>query len=219
MKLHWGPVSPFVRKVMMAAHEVGVVEQIELQRSLVAMNAANADVMRDNPLSKIPTLVLDDGQVLFDSDVICEYFDTLHAGTKLIPASAPERWQVLQWNALGSGMLDALILWRNERMRPEAHRSVDTLKTYDLKIHACLAWIEREVERLDAAPFGLGHIAIGCVFGYMDVRFADIQWRRAQPRSAAWFERFSARPSAKATDPALGLPAAAPTSTPQENTK
>lgn len=118
MRLHWGPVSPFVRKVMISAHETGLADRIDLVRSAVAMNVANADVMRDNPLSKIPTLVTDDGFALFDSDVICEYFDTLHRGPKLIPEEKEARWQALRWNAMGSGMLDALVLWRNERMRP-----------------------------------------------------------------------------------------------------
>lgn len=203
MKLHWGPISPFVRKVMIAAHETGLADRITLVRSLVAMNAANADVMLDNPLSKIPTLVTDEGFALFDSDVICEYFDTLHSSHKLIPESGDARWQVLRWNAMGSGMLDALVLWRNERMRPEPHRSIETLKSYELKITASLDWVEREMSRLEACEFGLGHIAIGCMLGYLDIRFADIDWRATHPTSAAWYLRFMQRPSAKVTDPAV----------------
>lgn len=212
MKLHWGPISPFVRKVMITAHETGLAGQITLVRSLVAMNAANADVMLHNPLSKIPTLVTDDGTALFDSDVICEYLDSLHTGSKLIPAEARARWQALRWNAFGSGAIDALVLWRNERMRPEAHQSVPTLQTYALKIDASLEWVEREMAALQATPFGLGHIAIGCMFGYLDARFADLDWRAAHPQSAQWFESFMQRESAKLTDPALGVvPAAQPT--------
>jgi glutathione S-transferase len=211
MKLHWGPVSPFVRKVMITAHETGQVSRIELIRSLVAMNAANANVMLDNPLSKIPTLIRDDGTALFDSDVICEYFDSLHSGPRLIPAEGEKRWQVLRWNAFGSGALDALVLWRNERMRPEAHRSVPTLQTYQLKISASLEWAEREMRALESSDFSLGHIAIGCMFGYLDVRFADIEWRGSHSASARWFETFMQRESAKLTDPALAdAPAALP---------
>lgn len=202
MKLHWGPNSPFVRKVMIAAHETGLAERITLVRSLVAMNKANPAVLRDNPLGKIPTLVTDEGEALFDSDVICDWFDGLHAGPPLVPPGGPQRRQALRWNALGSGALDALVLWRNERMRPEAHRSQETLRTCEQKMAAILAWIEAQVPALDAAPFGRGHIAIGCVFGYLDLRFADaLDWRAGHPLAAAWFERFSARPSVRLTEP------------------
>jgi glutathione S-transferase len=204
MKLHWGPNSPFVRKVMITAHETGLAARITLVRSLVAMNQANPAVLRDNPLGKIPTLVTDDGQALFDSDVICGYLDSLHTGARLIPHEGEARWQVLRWNALGSGALDALVLWRNERMRPEPHRSQETLTAYGQKMVATLQWVEAQVPALEAAPFSLGHIAIGCMFGYLDLRFADaLDWRAARSRSAAWFQRFAERPSARQTEAAF----------------
>jgi glutathione S-transferase len=196
-------MSPFVRKVMVAAHEAGVADRIELVRSPVAMNKVNAAVMRDNPLSKIPTLVTDEGMALFDSDVICEYLDSLHAGQKLIPTSGNARWVALRWNALGSGMIDALVLWRNERMRPEGHRSVETLEAYAQKCVATLDWVEREIPALEKAAFGLGHISIGCMFGYLDLRFADMTWRDARPASERWFAAFSRRPSALHTEAAF----------------
>ena len=90
MKLHWSPRSPFVRKVMIVAHEVGLVDRLTLVRTVAATTKPHPELMRDNPLSKIPTLVLDDGTVLYDSPVICEYLDRLHAGPKLFP---PERLQ------------------------------------------------------------------------------------------------------------------------------
>ena len=90
MKLHWSPRSPFVRKVMIAAHEAGVAARIDCVRSVAASTRPHPELMRDNPLSKIPTLVCDDGVVLYDSRVICEYLDTLHDGPKLFPAE-PER--------------------------------------------------------------------------------------------------------------------------------
>ena len=116
MKLHWSPKSPYVRKVMVCAHELGVVQDLTLVRSVAAMLKPNAALMADNPLSKIPTLVLDDGTVLFDSAVICEYLDAQAHGS-LIPAGGAARWQALRWHAFGDGLLDALILWRNERDR------------------------------------------------------------------------------------------------------
>jgi glutathione S-transferase len=204
MKLHWGPNSPFVRKVMITAHETGLADRITLVRSLVAMNKTNPAVLRDNPLGKIPTLVTHEGVALFDSDVICEYLDGMHAGPKLIPLQAPQRWQVLRWNALGSGALDALVLWRNERMRPEAHRSPDTLVAYEQKMRATLAWVESEIPTLESIPFSLGHIAIGCMFGYLDLRFAEeFAWRPGHPHSARWFDNFCERPSTRRTEPAV----------------
>ena len=120
MKLHWSPRSPFVRKVMVAAHELGLADRIDRVRTVVRMTQPNADLLPDNPLSKIPTLVLADGTVLIDSVVICEYLDALAGGGKLFPPSGPERWTALARHALGNGLLDILILWRNERDKPEA---------------------------------------------------------------------------------------------------
>ena len=123
MKLHWSPRSPYVRKVMIVAHETGLADRLELVRSVVAMSKPNPDVMRDNPLGKIPTLVTDDGTVLFDSIVICEYFDLAARRPKLFPPPGPARWQALRWHALGDGMLDTLILCRNEREQPPAQQN------------------------------------------------------------------------------------------------
>ncbi|CAB3669022.1 glutathione S-transferase family protein [Paraburkholderia rhynchosiae] len=203
MKLHWGPNSPFVRKVMITAHETGIAGRITLVRSPVAMNKTNVHVMVDNPLSKIPTLVTDEGQVFYDSDVICEYLDSLHTGARLIPLAGVTRWEVLRWNALGSGMLDALVLWRDERMRPEGHQSVETLLAYQQKSSATLERVENEIAALEGLPFSLGHIAIGCMFGYLDLRFADVDWRDGRSASARWFDTFRTRPSAQCTEPSV----------------
>src|SRR6476620_2299768 len=113
MKLHWSPRSPFVRKVMVFAHETALVDRLNCVRTVVAMKAPNAALLPDNPLSKIPTLVLDDGTALYDSGVICEYLDTLHAGPFLFPAQGPARWTALRRQALGDGLLDFLLLWRH----------------------------------------------------------------------------------------------------------
>src|ERR1044072_6659598 len=114
MKLHWSPRSLFVRKVMIAAHDVGVAGKIECVRTVAAMMKPHPELMIDNPLSKIPTLVLDDGTVLYDSSVICEYSDHLHDGPKPFPLAFGERMAALRRHALGDGLLDALVLWRGE---------------------------------------------------------------------------------------------------------
>ena len=123
MKLHWSPRSPFVRKVMIVAHELGLADRLDCVRTVVATTKPHAVLMEENPLSKIPTLVLDDGTVIYDSPVICEYLDQLHDGPKLIPAALPERMTALRRQALGDGFLDFLLLWRNERERPAEHPS------------------------------------------------------------------------------------------------
>jgi glutathione S-transferase len=198
MKLHWSPRSPFVRKVMIAAHETGVVDRLTCVRTVVAMTAPNAALLPDNPLNKIPTLVLDDGSPLYDSGVICEYLDTLHEGPKLFPTDPKTRWVTLRRHALGSGLLDLLILWRNERERPQP--SQPHLDAYAVKYRAALNALEVETPAIVATPFGIGHIAIGCALSYADFRFADLGWRKGHPKIAAWHASFAQRPSAKATE-------------------
>jgi glutathione S-transferase len=199
MKLHWSPRSPFVRKVMIFAHETGLAGRIERVRTVVAMTRPNAALMRDNPLGKLPALVLDDGRALFDSAVICEYLDGLHAGARLFPQAGQPRWEALRWQALGDGLLDILVLWRNAR-EWEAPQQ-DLLDAFDMKTRAALALLEKEASALEAAAFSIGHIAILCVLGYLDYRFAAFGWRAAHPRIAAWFAAQSQRPSVRMTAP------------------
>jgi glutathione S-transferase len=201
LKLHWSPRSPFVRKVMIAAHETGLVGRIECIRSVAAMLQPNAALMRDNPWSKIPTLITDEGLALFDSDVIVEYFDSLHGGPKLHPAEPGQRWRALRWRAFGSEMLDALILWRNERERPAERQLQALIEAFNLKVTAGLHLLEAEVPELNAAPFSAGHIALGCALGYIDLRFESLAWRDRHPALAAWQAEFSRRPSTIATEP------------------
>lgn len=198
MKLHWSSRSPFVRKVMVFAHETGLADAIACRRTVVALTKPNPELLADNPLNKIPTLVLDDGTVLYDSTVICEYLDGLHDGATLFPRDGKERWTALRRCALGDGMLDFLLLWRNERER--AAPSPDHLAAFAVKLAACLAALERDADDLAATPFGIGHIAIGCTLSYLDFRFADLDWRRQQPKIACWHAGFAQRASARATE-------------------
>jgi glutathione S-transferase len=200
MKLHWSPRSPFVRKVMVAAHELGLADRIDRIRTVVRMTEPNTDLLPDNPLSKIPTLVLGDGTVLQDSVVICEYLDALAGGGTLFPPAGPERWTALARHALGNGLLDILILWRNERDKPEGAHLPELLDSFAVKTRATLDRFERDAPSLSAARFGIGHIAVGCCLSYLDFRFPDLGWRDGRPALAAWHEGFSARPSAQATE-------------------
>jgi glutathione S-transferase len=198
MKLHWSPRSPFVRKVMVFAHETDLVDRLTCVRTVVAMKSPNATLLPDNPLSKIPTLVLADGSTLYDSGVICEYLDTLHSRTRLFPAEGPARWIALRRQALGDGFLDFLLLWRNERERPLPSQPL--LDAFATKYRAALKSLDQEAPALGGMQFGIGHIAIGCSLSYLDFRFADLGWRREHPQIAAWHASFAARPSARATE-------------------
>lgn len=195
MKLYWSSRSPFVRKVMIFAHECGLAAGIRCERTLVAMNKPNAALLPVNPTGKIPTLVLDDGTVLYDSTVICEYLDSLHAGPRLFPASGPARWTALRRHALGNNLTDNLMLWRNEMLRPQPQQSAETLAAFELKVRNAVAALDREAAALTADPVGIGHVAIGCALGYIDFRFAHLGWREGNSHIAGWYETFARRPS------------------------
>lgn len=201
MKLHWSPKSPYVRKVMMCAQELQVTDRLTLVRSVAAMLKPNPAIMQDNPLSKIPTLVLDDGMVLFDSSVICQYLNELVQGP-LIANTGPARWQALRWEAFGDGLLDVLILWRNERERE--HPIQVLMEAFELKTHAALTRLESEVPALEAATFGLGHVSLCCALGYLDYRFDALGWRNEAPGLARWYAEMQKKPSVKSTEPADG---------------
>lgn len=199
MKLHWSPRSPFVRKVMIVLHETGLTERVACVRSVVAYAAPpNPEVLADNPLGKIPALVLDDGTALFDSKVICEYLDGLHDGAKLFPAEPPARFRQLRWLALGDGLTDILLLWRNERLRGAGADPV-ILAAFEAKVRACFRVLEAEAAMLAETPFGIGQAAMACAFGQMDFRFRGSGWEAAHPRLAAWYGTIQARPSVAAT--------------------
>ena len=198
IRLHWSPRSPFVRKVMVAAHELGLADRIALVRTVVAMTAPNRDLLPDNPLGKIPTLVLEDGTVLPDSLLICEYLDPLDGNHRLIPPPGAARWRELRWHALADGALDMLILWRNERDR--ANPLPALLDAFALKTDATLDALESEIMQLGKLQFGLAQITIAVLGGYLDFRFSALGWRARCPRLAAWREEAASRPSMRATE-------------------
>jgi glutathione S-transferase len=199
MKLHWSPRSPFVRKVMIVAHERGVLDRIRCVRTIAETAKPHAELMKDNPLSKIPTLVLDDGTVLYDSAVICEYLDALDGAPMLFPVEPKPRMTALCRQALGDGFLDMMVLHRNERARE--HPSETHLESTATRKTAILAHLNRGAEALAATPFDIGHIAIGCALSYLDFRYADEDWRKGHPHIANWHAAFAARPSVRATQP------------------
>jgi glutathione S-transferase len=197
MKLHWSPRSPFVRKVMVAAHELGLADRIHTVRTVVAMAKPALELLPENPLGKIPTLVLEDGTILYDSLVIVEYLDSLAGGGRLVPREGMARFTELRRHALANGLLDLLILWRNERDKPHPHAPL--LDAFAVKAHSALGAIDAEADAIAATPVGIAQITFAIAGDYMDFRFADLGWRDRAPRFAAWQARFRERPSMQAT--------------------
>ncbi|MBO0763317.1 MAG: glutathione S-transferase N-terminal domain-containing protein [Hyphomicrobiaceae bacterium] len=198
MKLLWSSRSPFVRKVMVAAHEVGLAGRIATQRVVVAADKPNAHVTALNPLNKIPTLVLDEGTVLYDSRVICEYLDTLHGGPRLIPSEPAARWTALRRQALGDGLMEFNVFRVTELRRSKEAQSEGHLAAIRLKTALVLDRLEAEGPDPVVQP-DIGHIAIGCALSHLDFRFSADAWRGGRPRLSAWYAAFAERPSMRAT--------------------
>ena len=201
MKLLYAQASPFVRKVMACAIELGLADRIELLACAAHPVDRDPQVVARNPLGKIPTLTTDDGLVLYDSRVICEYLDRLDGRHRLFPGEGAARWRALREQALADGRLDAAVLLRYEQVvREEAARSPRWIAGQRAKVESALAEIERA-----AADFGdrvdIGTIATACALGYLDFRFADLRWRDAHPSAARWFAAFLQRESMRRTQP------------------
>lgn len=198
MKLHWSSRSPFVRKVMIVVHELGLAAEVETVRTLVHSSKANPDYLPVNPVGKIPALVTEDGTVLYDSRVIAEYLDTTFGGSRLIPASGPARWRALTHQALADGIMETDILWLLERAREPAMRSEALIATCRTKIASATAALERDEAFLEGA-FAIGQIAATSALAHLDFRFPDDPWRPGRPKLAAWFAAMAKRPSVTAT--------------------
>lgn len=197
MRLRHSPTSPYVRKVMITAHELGLADRIEL---VPTATATDPTLPKLNPLSKVPTMELDDGTVIFDSPVIVDYLDDL-AGRKLTPAAGPARWSVLTLHALADGICDAAFAHRMESLRVATEQSPAFLVLQDGKIDRGLDALERRAGSLGPLA-NIGDIATAAALGYIDFRFDHKGWRTTRPTLAAWFADVSERPSVRLTKPA-----------------
>jgi glutathione S-transferase len=197
MKLLGAVSSPYVRKVRIVMAE----KKLDYQFVPEDVWAADTTIGQSNPLGKVPCLVMEGGEALFDSRVIVEYLDTLSPVGKLIPGMGRERAEVKTWEALADGVLDALILARLEANwagRTKAQRSQAWIDRQIVKVHASL---DAMAKGLGDKPFcagihlSLADIAVGCALGYLDFRFADIDWRSTHPSLARLSEKLAQRPS------------------------
>ncbi|HIM44861.1 MAG TPA: glutathione S-transferase [Alphaproteobacteria bacterium] len=192
MKGYGATVSPFTRKVRVAAIETGQDNLIEWE--MVVMTERPVALSENNPLDKVPVVILDDGRQLYDSPVICEYLDSLHDGPKLIPRDGEARWEVLRLQALGDGVCDAAVLYGSEMRRPEAFRFQPFIERQLAKIAAGLDRFEEEIDQLDG-PLTIAPIAVATGMNYMELRECMPDWREKRPRLTAWYETFCRRPS------------------------
>jgi len=201
MKLIGSLTSPYVRKVRIVFLEKKVDVDLELEN----VWAADTKIALNNPLGKVPCLILDDGEAIYDSRVIAEYVDTLSPVGKLIPAGSRERATVKTWEALADGVDDAGILARLEvTLRPTEQQSSEWLERQMGKIDAALAQMSRELGEnawCHGNQMTLADIAVGCALGYMLFRFPNVTWQAHYPNLDALYQKLMQRPSFAETAP------------------
>ncbi len=197
MRLYYSATSPYVRKVIACAIACGNRDQITLVET--NPHVSPPDLLADNPLSKVPCLVTQDGFALFDSPVICEYLDAVGGGS-LFPPPGPARWRVLKLQAIGDGIMDAAVLRRQDMARPrEAARDAAMARQQAVVIRALdLLQAEPPANHLD-----IGSITVACALGYLDLRFADDAWRDSRGKLAQWYAAMEQRPEIAQSAPPL----------------
>jgi len=199
MKIYFSAASPFVRKVFVCAHELGLADRIEKLPSAAHPVNRDATIRQHNPLGQVPTFFNDEGEVLYDSRVICEYLNALAKGGLF--GDENTRWRILTEGAMGDGLLGAALLSRYEVVARPTTLKWDQWEQGQLgKIADVLDRIEHGVPDL-AARVDIATITFACGLGYLDFRFPSFDWRSGRPTAAAWFETFRQRPSMEATKP------------------
>lgn len=197
MQLLYQTHSPYARKALVVAHEVGLSSQLEVVHHETSPTHRNPLVFSRNPLGKVPVLLREGAPALFDSDVICAYFDTLHDGPRMIPGQGEARWHALRVQAVAQGLADAGIAVRWETVRrPEALRYAPLRDGYVLKLTESYDWLERELD-VDGA-LHVGHIAVATALDWLEFRGLP-DFRAGRPRLGAWFDAFSRRESMRST--------------------
>ena len=191
MKLYTSPTTPFGRKVRLVSALKGLDDQIEVIKA-DTNPPGNAELMTQNPLSKIPVLILDDGTRLFDSRVICEYLDRLGPDNspQLIPTAGDERWKTLTRASLADGIAEAGVLIYYEGLyRNESQRNADWVARQQSKVDAGLDYFEQDPPGKNATP-DYADISLAAAVGHLDLRHGG-RWRNNRPQLVAWLDRFS----------------------------
>lgn len=201
MKLFMTPTSPFARKARIIARELDLMRMIE---EVPVDLVDKTEIRKANPLGKVPALQLNDGSVLLDSPVICEYLDDLGNG-KFFPkpniwGDTKGRWKALTLQGIGDGLMDVTIGWLLESRRPAELQMQTAFDKNAAAINATLDVLERLAEKFAQYPT-IGEIAVGCALGFLDLRVDVLKWRENRPHLAAWYEGFEKYPSVQATKP------------------
>ncbi|MFO7853869.1 MAG: glutathione S-transferase [Paracoccaceae bacterium] len=200
LRLRYAKASPFVRKVMVALHETGLIDRTTLEEGASSPLDPNPDNVALNPLGKIPCLVTEEGLALYDSRVICRWIDA-EAGGGLYPTGAA-LWPALTLEATADGIMEAgLLVVYESRFRPEPMRMGDWVEGQRRKILSACDMLEAEAATRLEGSADMGRLAIACALGYVDFRLPDLGWRDGRPALAAWAEGVMARPSLAATAP------------------
>lgn len=189
MKLRSSPPSPFGRKVKIAAKLLGVYDQLTVENG--DTKDPSDSLRQQNPLGKIPILILDDGETIYDSRVIIDYLDEI-AEKSVIPATGAARRQAQTLQSLADGITDASILIVYEsRLRPENERSQGWVDYQSEKVERAMTWLEDNCPSMEDG-INVGHIALACALGYRDLRFSS-DWRDGHPKLASWLADFEAK--------------------------
>lgn len=203
MKLYVSGTSPYSRKVRLVIYEKDLVGQVEEQ--LINPFENNNELVKVNPLGKIPVLILDNGETLFDSPVICRYLDSLPSDQ---PSLIPEDnvWQVLRWQALADGLTDAIYNLVMERRRPDNEQSTSWISMWTKDVEHALLEMESKLDQLGEV-ITLAHLAVATSIGYLELRMATLFYTSASAQAAmypkihSWYEKFKTRSSMLVTQP------------------
>lgn len=200
MKLLYTSNSPYARKVRIVALE----KHLNLTLQEVVLGAEDSPVLQYNPLGKVPVLVLDNEEGLYDSRVIVEYLDTRTPGSKLVPSDAGLRISVIRWCALADGICDATIAVMLEQRKPSDQQSEAFINKQKTKVDNGLAVLNEDINKKKWCvdeTFSLADIAVGCMLGYVDLRFKEMGWQEQYPNLSKHYTILSKRPSFKETIP------------------
>lgn len=191
MKLRWSPTSPFVRKVVVLMKEKGIEHLVEKEKS----NPLSRDdrAATPSPLGKIPCLIADDGEPIFDSPVIMEYLDTEFDGPRMLPASGPDRWVTLRRQATADGMIDSMVTCFVESLKKPERQSGGIVAHNKAIVFSGIAAFEQQADEFSGID--VGTISAAVALAFTDQTFPEVDWRADNPRIAAWFETFNRRPS------------------------
>lgn len=199
ISLYWGSASPYVRKVMVVAHMLGLEDSIEILESAAHPVARDTRIQNFNPLAKVPAARTEDGTTLYDSRVICEYLD---ADDRVFPPKGAARWVALQRQALADGLLDAALLARYETLvRPEVKQWPLWYEKQLEKLNDALDAMEADVPPADCQD--IGAITYACALGWLEFRFPELCWQKNRDALARWHTDFEKKPALIATRPTM----------------